>query len=197
MNRIIYVAWIVFMVTFLNSGCNIVPKSVQYQKEEEKVLGSIDIVNPVVEEIQVVLNGLGYETGNTDGRMGQKTREAIREFQESIGLKNTGYIDTFTLRQIEDIRRVNEERELKGGYKVDVRTASSGKEGSSLTEFRPTIKDVQTALKNAGFDPGAIDGKMGPKTRQAIKEFQRTKGLNPDGVVGSRTWAELGKYINH
>ena len=80
MNRIIYIALIIFMFAFLNSGCNIVPKSVQYQKEEEKLVGSVDIVNPIVEEIQVVLDGLGYDTGNKDGRMGQKTREAIKDF---------------------------------------------------------------------------------------------------------------------
>ncbi|HAZ10103.1 MAG TPA: hypothetical protein DCY56_03210 [Candidatus Omnitrophica bacterium] len=62
-------------------------------------------------------------------------------------------------------------------------------------EFRPTTKEIQTALKNAGFDPGSFDGKMGPRTRQAIKDFQKSKGLVPDGVVGPKTWASLGKYL--
>ncbi|MDD3905807.1 MAG: peptidoglycan-binding domain-containing protein [Candidatus Omnitrophica bacterium] len=56
-------------------------------------------------------------------------------------------------------------------------------------------KDIQTALKNAGFYAGSIDGKIGPKTKKAIGEFQKSKGLKADGKVGPKTWAELEKYL--
>jgi peptidoglycan hydrolase-like protein with peptidoglycan-binding domain len=56
-------------------------------------------------------------------------------------------------------------------------------------------KDIQRAIKNAGFDVAVIDGKMGPKTRKAVEDFQRAKGLKPDGKVGPKTWAELEKYL--
>jgi len=56
-------------------------------------------------------------------------------------------------------------------------------------------KDIQTALKAANFYTGDIDGKMGPKTKKAIVEFQNAKGLKADGKVGSKTWAELEKYL--
>jgi len=56
-------------------------------------------------------------------------------------------------------------------------------------------KDIQTALKNAGFYTGTIDGKIGPKTKKAIEEFQAAKGLKADGKVGPKTWAELAKYL--
>jgi peptidoglycan hydrolase-like protein with peptidoglycan-binding domain len=56
-------------------------------------------------------------------------------------------------------------------------------------------KDIQTALKNAGFYAGAIDGKLGPKTKKAIETFQKSKGLKADGKVGPKTWAELEKYL--
>jgi peptidoglycan hydrolase-like protein with peptidoglycan-binding domain len=48
----------------------------------------------------------------------------------------------------------------------------------------PGAKEIQAALKNAGFDPGTPDGKLGQKTRQAIKEFQKANGLDADGKVG-------------
>ncbi|MFA6079592.1 MAG: peptidoglycan-binding protein [Candidatus Omnitrophota bacterium] len=57
-------------------------------------------------------------------------------------------------------------------------------------------KDIQSALKNAGFYSGAIDGKIGPKTKKAIQEFQAAKGLTVDGKVGPKTWAELAKYLS-
>ena len=56
-------------------------------------------------------------------------------------------------------------------------------------------KDIQTALKNAGFYIGAIDGKIGPNSKKAIMEFQAAKGLKVDGKVGPKTWAELEKYL--
>src|SRR3989338_7987100 len=99
------VASILMLLTFY--GCNIVPKSVQYQREEEKLVGSTDIINPKIEEVQVILKSEGYEPGNTDGRMGKETRDAIKAFQESMGLNSTGYIDKTTLTQLEDSRRTN------------------------------------------------------------------------------------------
>jgi len=56
-------------------------------------------------------------------------------------------------------------------------------------------KDIQTALKAANFYTGNIDGKIGPKTKKAIVEFQKAKGLKTDGKVGSKTWMELEKYL--
>jgi murein L,D-transpeptidase YcbB/YkuD len=61
---------------------------------------------------------------------------------------------------------------------------------------KPTIKQIQTALKNAGFDPGSADGKMGKSTRNAIKEFQKANNLNVDGKVGQKTWSILGQHLN-
>jgi len=56
-------------------------------------------------------------------------------------------------------------------------------------------KEIQTALKNAGFYSGSIDGKLGPKTKKAIEEFQKSKSLKADGKVGPKTWAELQSYL--
>ena len=56
-------------------------------------------------------------------------------------------------------------------------------------------KEVQTALKAAGFYTGNVDGKIGPKTKKSIMEFQKAKGLKADGKVGPKTWAELEKYL--
>lgn len=57
------------------------------------------------------------------------------------------------------------------------------------------IKQIQASLRKAGFYKGEIDGKMGPRTRHAIKEFQKSKKLNPDGIVGEKTWEALSQYL--
>ncbi|MEM7816647.1 MAG: peptidoglycan-binding domain-containing protein [Candidatus Aenigmatarchaeota archaeon] len=59
----------------------------------------------------------------------------------------------------------------------------------------PTSKNIQIALKNAGFYKGKIDGIIGPKTLKAIKEFQAKNNLEVDGKVGPKTWAKLKEYL--
>lgn len=60
----------------------------------------------------------------------------------------------------------------------------------------PTPKEIQAALKNAGYYTGAIDGKIGPKSQQAIRDFQRDSRLTVDGKVGKKTWAKLKEHLN-
>jgi peptidoglycan hydrolase-like protein with peptidoglycan-binding domain len=57
-------------------------------------------------------------------------------------------------------------------------------------------KDIQQALKNAGFYQGEIDGKIGPKTKKAIEDFQAKNNLKADGKVGPLTWGKLSVYLN-
>ena len=73
--------------------------------------------------------------------------------------------------------------------------------GIAVYEEKPKVapddftKKVQLAVYAAGFDPGKIDGKMGPRTVQAIKNFQEANGLEVDGVVGKGTWEKLQEYL--
>lgn len=57
-------------------------------------------------------------------------------------------------------------------------------------------KQIQEALKNAGFYEGPIDGKIGLKSKDAILAFQKENGLKVDGVVGPQTSSELRRYLN-
>ena len=56
-------------------------------------------------------------------------------------------------------------------------------------------KDIQKALKAAGFYTGTIDGKIGPRTKKAVIDFQKANGLKADGKVGPKTMAALEKYL--
>ncbi len=61
--------------------------------------------------------------------------------------------------------------------------------------YKPTPQEIQTALKNAGYYNGNIDGKLGPASKKAIEAFQKANNLNADGKVGPKTWAALSKYL--
>ena len=58
-----------------------------------------------------------------------------------------------------------------------------------------STSDVQLALTNAGYNPGAIDGRIGKRTIGAIKRFQRAEKLHVDGIVGKRTWSRLSRHL--
>lgn len=60
---------------------------------------------------------------------------------------------------------------------------------------RPSVKQIQIALSNAGYNVGSIDGKMGKGTREAIKAFQKANNLSADGKVGKNTWNLLKEYL--
>lgn len=53
------------------------------------------------------------------------------------------------------------------------------------------VESVQHALKDAGFNPGKIDGLYGPLTVAAVYAFQKSRRLVADGVVGPRTAKHL------
>lgn len=53
-----------------------------------------------------------------------------------------------------------------------------------------TVRDVQRQLILKGYRI-ADDGDFGPKTREAVCEFQRQSRLTVDGKVGPNTWAAL------
>ncbi|MDP2928362.1 MAG: peptidoglycan-binding domain-containing protein [Candidatus Omnitrophota bacterium] len=62
--------------------------------------------------------------------------------------------------------------------------------------YKPTGIEIQTALKNAGFYTGNIDGKIGPKSKKAIEDFQKANGLKVDGKVGPKTWEVMNRYFS-
>ena len=61
------------------------------------------------------------------------------------------------------------------------------KKGSS----DPAVQDLQEALKILGFDPGPVDGSFGTKTESAVKNFQQSREIPADGVVGRVTWINI------
>jgi peptidoglycan hydrolase-like protein with peptidoglycan-binding domain len=66
---------------------------------------------------------------------------------------------------------------------------------TQIIRVKVSIEKIQRALKAAGVYTGSVDGKLGPGTKEAIIEFQKSHGLKADGVLGHRSWEELKKYL--
>jgi hypothetical protein len=56
---------------------------------------------------------------------------------------------------------------------------------------RTYLRKMQSTLKRKGFDPGPIDGWIGPLTRGGIRAFQRAENLPVDGTLNEATRAAL------
>jgi peptidoglycan hydrolase-like protein with peptidoglycan-binding domain len=172
MNKIIILCLI---ISFFSTGCDMFYRLVQKEGAEEKeLIGEISAIerNPRVEEIQRLLKLYGYNVGTPDGKLGPYTRAAIESFQEDNGLKISRFVDNATWERLNMFGAT--------GLVIDGQL---------------DIQIVQTALKNAGFDPGKIDGKLGPQTDAKIKKFQKAMGLLPDGKIGFRTLRELNDFL--
>lgn len=55
------------------------------------------------------------------------------------------------------------------------------------------VRDVQHRLLGAGLrvSPDELDGTFGPSTEEAVRAFQRSRGLPSDGIMGPDTWGQL------
>jgi peptidoglycan hydrolase-like protein with peptidoglycan-binding domain len=69
-----------------------------------------------------------------------------------------------------------------------------GQSSSSLPSSQgdnSQVSQIQQALNDMGLNAGPVDGKLGPKTKSAIKQFQQQKGLQASGKLDSQTVAML------
>jgi peptidoglycan hydrolase-like protein with peptidoglycan-binding domain len=56
------------------------------------------------------------------------------------------------------------------------------------------VDGLQRTLRRLGYAPGLADGRFGGRTAAAVRRFQQSRGLAPDGIVGPDTWHALRAY---
>ena len=161
----------ILAVVLLFSGC----KPFDYgnkkaREEEKKIFGFLNGYNHRIKEAQGYLVAAGFDPGPVDGAIDRDTRKVIRDYQKINNLKVTGFIDSETWTML-------------SSHKARVPIADN-------------IREVQEALKDAGFDPGPIDGKIGLKTKNAITRFQTVNSLTANGQLDSKTMAKLKPYFS-
>ena len=126
-----------------------------------------------VRTLQRRLAAAGYPPGPIDGRYGPLTEGAVIRFQAARGLWVDGIAGPRTLAALASPKLVL----LPGaGYAAD---------GSGL------VRVLQRRLARAGYPPGPIDGRYGPRTESAVIRFQTAKRLRIDGIAGPQTLSHL------
>lgn len=94
-----------------------------------------------------------------------------------------GICNYFGVKYVEPVVEKEEAKETSG---VTLPTLKSGSKGNQ-------VKAVQALLKGYGYGLGiwGVDGDFGAATVEAVKKFQKKKGLTANGIVDAKTWAAL------
>jgi len=135
-----------------------------------------------VRTLQTALRKLGYYTGPIDGSYGTSTSDAVRAFQILNGLTPVdGVAGKATLAKLYSSDAVP-----ASDAAVDYDTARPGDRGELVVEIQDCLIEMGYLEK--------ITGVYDDATVEAVKAFQRKKGLTPDGVAGGRTLEVLFGY---
>ncbi len=132
---------------------------------------------PAVFALRDHLRLLGHRFGS-ERDFGERTEDAVREFQISRGLRPDGICGPQTWSALQ-----------AAGWGL----------GTRIIALRhPNLRGddvgaLQHRLSALGFDPGRPDGIFGPDSETALREFQRSAGIASDGVCGPATIAALDR----
>ncbi|QEX24584.1 hypothetical protein FRZ61_45250 [Hypericibacter adhaerens] len=163
-----------------------------------------------ISELQWQLAIHGYDPGSADGAVDWRTRQAIGEYQQDAGLPVDGEPSQALLSHLRytnpPVRSARLQASVDAGSPSGV--ASSPRPMASPSATGPTGDDlaampvsaateipvspelfaiyttaVQEALQAKGYRPGSADGRLGPRTRDAICRYQQDYGLPVTGEV--------------
>ena len=139
------------------------------------------------------------------GYFGPKTKAAVAEYQEAIGLPATGQIATFTWSALgeETVSAALDASATADGFvdgepaeiqespepKSKARNTNAG--DPPVLEETDSGESVAVVQRALGVKPAT--GYYGPLTVKAVKAFQADNGIPTTGVIATYTWGALGK----
>ena len=129
------------------------------------------------------LRQTGVYTGRIDGIWGADSQASLERFQQAHQLQVTGQLNQATAATLG----------LDPGTLVATPAAVPAAPPPPADRLLPgSVRAVQARLGSLGFYSGAVDGVWGEGTQVAIQNFQRGRGLQPDGQLGPATITAMG-----
>ena len=135
-----------------------------------------------------------------------RTAPKRQQYRQTSGISYSSYLAVMNAgsskTKLNSSKKMNKKAVLKKAKKRTVKSSapkmtSPKKVNKQVTKQtkkatkQSIVSGIQKALKAKGFDPGAMDGKMGPGTAAALKAFQSSRGL-PVGQLNKDTFRALG-----
>ncbi len=132
-----------------------------------------------------------------DGIFGPETEESVKVFQEVFNLTPDGIVGNATWYRIQyiyiavkSLNTLNSEglklSEVSTQFPSVLSNGASGTGVLVLQYYLSYISQFITSIPKI-----SIDGAFGNSTENAVKAFQSTYGLPPDGIVGEITWDKI------
>lgn len=162
-----------------------------------------------IKTLEQRLKKLGYNTGKADGTFDRDTAKAVQAFrkdQKELDDKSGALAKgsrAVLRREAAALDHAPERRRLAPSTqqsRLDRQTAQAaakkhadGTVGFGVGSQGNSIKNLQSRLKAAGFDPKHTTGKFDERTEGALKAFQRKSGLEATGRADAKTWKALQK----
>jgi hypothetical protein len=90
------------------------------------------------------------------------------------------------------------QRMERGAYPTQSAQSGAAMSGDDATDLRglpdppETVRRVQQILKGEGYDPGPVNGVLGPKTEEALVQYQQKHNIEATGWLDRETKAKLG-----
>ena len=141
-------------------------------------------IQPELSDADAERLGKLLNQAQSDGVLDFWIQEADHFLDHELGLYDDGKIYVYQ----NEIQKVTLQRHL-------ARLWENEEAGELMENLRDDLYQgalmVQQQLKDLGFDPGAVDGIPGPKTQQAIAQFQQQHNLIENGVADETTQAAL------
>ena len=154
------------------------------RERDDKQPASVTLDAEEIRQVQTLLKTVGFDPGRIDGAFGPKTKIALLRLRSSC----SGLNDLLRAVDLEKIAPA-------------IGSSGANRNNAARTMLRKEeIRVIQVRLKDAGFDPGTVDGISGPNTRAAVARFrsgcgavrtmppavlEAARSMEPDDISGA------------
>ncbi len=142
-----------------------------------------------VTAVQQRLRELGYMGAKATGYYGNKTEEAVKKFQQAVGLTPDGIVGPGTKAKLfaADAPKFTTTAKTTTTKPTTATTKPALEQGMSGKE----VTAAQGRQRELGYMGAKATGYFGKKTTEALKAFQKAVGLTADGILGEATKEKL------
>ncbi len=158
-----------------------------------QLVGKVPLpADPTIEKVQGILQSMNFYDGKVDGVDGPNTRKAVEAYRKTVGLE-AGGIDEVLLNALgaKEVTAGIRAPAVPPAPKAKPELIAAKADAPAAAAPDPTIMKIQAGLKAFGNESMEVDGKLGAKTRAAIREFQSLFGLPVTGEPSEEVYAKM------